>query len=134
MRVNTLVLPQTRELFHGHERLAGAQVSGESHRTLAPIEVGYRRDHGLALGLGSGYLLLQLLIVPRLPRFEAISTAAFFAERYGGLAPRIFSSVVVVVSMGAPTRQSRAMKRKRTAVIPWTRNIFSHRDRSTSHS
>ena len=51
------------------------------------------------LGLGSGYLLLQLLIAPRLPRFEAISTAAFFTERYGGLAPRIFSSVVVVVSM-----------------------------------
>ena len=56
---------------------------------------------GLAfvLGLGAGYLLLQLFIAPRLPRFEATSTSAFFAERFGGLAPRLFSSVIVVISM-----------------------------------
>lgn len=54
-----------------------------------------------ALGLGAGYLLLQLLVAPRLPLFEAKTTAAFFAERYGGLAPRLFSSVVIVASMAA---------------------------------
>jgi cation/acetate symporter len=58
---------------------------------------------GLAfvLGLGAGYLLLQLIIAPRLPCFKATSIPAFFAERYGGLALRIFSSAIVVVSMAA---------------------------------
>ena len=60
---------------------------------------------GLAfvLGLGAGYLLLHLLLAPRLPHFNALSTAAFFAERYGGLAPQIFSSVIVVISIRSKT-------------------------------
>ena len=52
-----------------------------------------------ALGLGAGYLLLQLLIAPLLPRWGAVSVPDFFAKRYGGQIPRLLAVVVVVVSM-----------------------------------
>ena len=52
-----------------------------------------------ALGLGGGYLLLQLLVVPLLPRWGAASVPDFFAKRYGGQAPRLFAALVVAVSM-----------------------------------
>lgn len=58
---------------------------------------------GLAfvLGLGAGYLLLQLLIAPLLPRTGAGSLPEFFALRYPGKAPRLLAALAVVVSMAA---------------------------------
>jgi cation/acetate symporter len=52
-----------------------------------------------ALGLGAGYLLLQLLIAPVLPRSGARSVPELFALRYGGRAPRLCAMLVVAVSM-----------------------------------
>ncbi len=58
-------------------------------------------DDGLAfvLGLASGYLLLQLLVVPRLPKLGTRSMTGIFSELYGGWAPRICCIVIVMVSM-----------------------------------
>jgi len=57
---------------------------------------------GLAfvLGLGAGYLLLQLLIAPVLPQAGARSLTDYFAVRFGGKVPRVLAAVVVIVSMG----------------------------------
>ena len=56
---------------------------------------------GLAfgLGLGAGLLLLQLLVAPQLPRMGVASVPEFFAERYGGGAPRTIAAVAVALSM-----------------------------------
>lgn len=57
---------------------------------------------GLAfvVGLGGGYVLLQLLIAPKLPRWNAVSVPDFFANRFGGQAPRMIAATIVAVSMG----------------------------------
>jgi len=52
-----------------------------------------------ALGLGAGYLLLQLVIAPVLPRMGAGSLPEFFALRYGGRAPRWLAMLIVALSM-----------------------------------
>jgi cation/acetate symporter len=57
---------------------------------------------GLAfvLGLGGGYLLLQLLVAPLLPLAGASSVPDYFGKRYGR-APRVLASAAVVLSMAA---------------------------------
>ncbi len=56
---------------------------------------------GLAfgLGLGAGFLLLQLLVAPLLPQMGVGSLPEFFAKRYGGTAPRVIAAAVVALSM-----------------------------------
>lgn len=58
-------------------------------------------DDGLAfaLGIGSGFLLTQLLIAPRLPKLNARSVTGIFSELYGGWAQRSLTVVIVTVSM-----------------------------------
>jgi cation/acetate symporter len=51
-----------------------------------------------ALGLGAGFLLLQLLVAPVLPQMGTGSVPEFFALRYGRV-PRLLAALVVVVSM-----------------------------------
>jgi cation/acetate symporter len=57
---------------------------------------------GLAfvLGLGAGYLLLQLLVAPLLPQAGGASLPDYFGKRYGRV-PRALASLAVVLSMGA---------------------------------
>jgi len=57
---------------------------------------------GLAfvLGLGGGYLLLQLLVAPLLPLAGATSLPDYFGRRYGP-APRALAGLAVVLSMTA---------------------------------
>jgi len=56
---------------------------------------------GLAfvVGLGAGYLLLQLLVAPLLPAAGAGSVPEFIALRYGGGAPRALAVAAVAASM-----------------------------------
>lgn len=56
---------------------------------------------GLAfgLGLGAGYLLLQLLIAPRLPLAGCASVPEYFSKRYGGALPRTLGALAVAISM-----------------------------------
>ncbi|MGZ5915560.1 MAG: sodium:solute symporter family transporter, partial [Hyphomicrobium sp.] len=55
---------------------------------------------GLAfvLGLGAGFLLLQLLVAPMLPLAGASSIPDYFAKRYGKTA-RVAAGFTVVLSM-----------------------------------
>jgi cation/acetate symporter len=55
---------------------------------------------GLAfgLGLGGGYVLAQLVVAARLPRWDAASVPDFFAVRYGRFA-RTLAAVVIAISM-----------------------------------
>ncbi len=57
---------------------------------------------GLAfvLGLGGGYLLLQLLVAPLLPLAGASSVPDYFGRRFGS-APRFLAAIAVVLSMAA---------------------------------
>lgn len=57
---------------------------------------------GLAfvLGLGGGYLLLQLLVAPLLPLVGAGSVPDYFGKRYGRT-PRVLACLAVVLSMAA---------------------------------
>lgn len=53
-----------------------------------------------ALGLGAGYLLLQLVVAPKLPVSGASSLSEFFASRYGQFAGGL-AGIAIVVSMAA---------------------------------
>ncbi|HUJ38311.1 MAG TPA: hypothetical protein VLW88_11610 [Hyphomicrobium sp.] len=56
---------------------------------------------GLAfvLGLGAGYLLLQLLVAPLLPQAGASSLPDYFGKRFGRV-PRKLASLAIALSMG----------------------------------
>jgi cation/acetate symporter len=53
----------------------------------------------LAIGLGAGCLLLQLVVAPRLAMSGASSLPAFFAMRFSSRGTRVLSALVVIVAM-----------------------------------
>ena len=87
--------PAFRGLALATDTITGAFFLGLSGAVFAWGQDGL----AFALGLGAGYLLLQLLVAPQLPRGEAASVPEFFAERYGGGAPRVLACAAVVTSM-----------------------------------
>ncbi len=53
----------------------------------------------LAIGLGAGCLLLQLVVAPRLATSGASSLPGFFAARFASRGTRLLSALVVIVAM-----------------------------------
>lgn len=75
-------------------------ISAAFFLSLAGIVYAWGHD-GLAfvVGLGAGYVLLQLLIAPLLPLTGARSISEFFVLRYGRFAA-LLAAVVIIISMG----------------------------------
>lgn len=53
----------------------------------------------VAIGLGAGCLLMQLVVAPRLAASGARSLSQFLAARYPGRAPRFMGALVIVICM-----------------------------------
>jgi cation/acetate symporter len=81
--------------------LAADTISGAFFLALSGVVFAWGHDGlSFALGLGAGYLLLQLLIAPALPASGARSLPDFFVQRYGRFVA-VLAGVAIIVSMAA---------------------------------
>jgi cation/acetate symporter len=81
--------------------LAADTVSGAFFLALSGVVFAWGHDGlSFALGLGAGYLLLQLLIAPALPASGARSLPEFFVQRYGRFVA-VLAGVAIILSMAA---------------------------------